>query len=62
VSRYTSVSIVTEVRAGRPGLYSREREGFSSLRQIVHAGSGAQPASYPMGIKGFFSGNKAAGA
>jgi hypothetical protein len=32
------------------------------LLRIVQTGSGAHPASYPMGIRGSFSGGKAAGA
>jgi hypothetical protein len=33
-----------------------------SLLHVVHTGSGAHPASYPMGIGDYFSGGKAAGA
>jgi hypothetical protein len=34
---------------------------YFSLLQSVHTGSGAQPASYPMGTRGSFPGAKAAG-
>jgi len=40
-SRDSSVSIVTRVRAGRPG--------FDSLHHRVQIGSGVYTASYPMG-------------
>jgi len=33
----------------------------SILRHLFHTGSGAFPASYPMGNGGLFSGGKAAG-
>jgi len=36
--------------------------GNFSLHHRVQNGSGAHPASYPIGIKGSFSGVKAAGA
>jgi hypothetical protein len=36
--------------------------GNFSLHHSVQNGSGAQPASYPMGTRGSFSGGKAAGA
>jgi hypothetical protein len=36
--------------------------GNFSLHQRVQNGSGAHPASYPMGIRGSFPGGKAAGA
>jgi hypothetical protein len=36
--------------------------GIFSLHHRVQNGSGAHPASYPMGIKGSFPGGKAAGA
>jgi hypothetical protein len=35
---------------------------YFSLLNSVQTGSGAQPASYPMGIRGPFSGGKATGA
>jgi hypothetical protein len=34
----------------------------NSLRHCVQTGSGAHPASYPVGIGGFFPGDKVAGA
>jgi len=36
--------------------------GNFSLHHRVQTGSGAHPASYPMGIRGSFPGGKAAGA
>jgi hypothetical protein len=36
--------------------------GNFSLHHRVQNGSGAHPASYPMGIRGYFPGGKAAGA
>jgi hypothetical protein len=36
--------------------------GNFSLHHRVQNGSGVHPASYPMGIRGSFSGDKAAGA
>jgi hypothetical protein len=36
--------------------------GNFSLHHRVQNGSGAHPASYPVGIRGSFSGSKAAGA
>jgi hypothetical protein len=36
--------------------------GNFSLHHRVQDGSGAHPASYPMGTRGFFPGGKAAGA
>jgi hypothetical protein len=38
------------------------RAGNFSLHQRVQNGSGAHPASYPMGTRGSFLGDKAAGA
>jgi hypothetical protein len=37
-------------------------DGNFSLHHRVQNGSGAHPASYPMGTRGSFSGGKAAGA
>jgi hypothetical protein len=52
-----------------PGLDDRDSmvrflaaAGNISFHQRVQNGSGAHPASYPMGTRGFFPGNKAAGA
>jgi hypothetical protein len=39
-----------------------EGAGNCSLNHCVQTGSGAHPASYPMGTKGSFPGDKAAGA
>jgi hypothetical protein len=50
-SRGSSVSVVTTLRAGRPG--------FDSQQGIFLF---AHPASYPMGTRGPFPGGKAAGA
>jgi hypothetical protein len=36
--------------------------GNSTLHHRVHNGSGAHPLSYPMGARGSFAGDKAAGA
>jgi hypothetical protein len=36
--------------------------GNFSLHHCVQNGSGAHPATYPMGTRGFFPGGKAAGA
>jgi hypothetical protein len=36
--------------------------GNFSLHHRIQNGSGAHPASYPMGIRGYFPGGKAAGA
>jgi hypothetical protein len=38
------------------------RPGNFSLHHRVQNGSGVHPASYPMGTRGSFPGNKAAGA
>jgi hypothetical protein len=38
------------------------RAGSFSLHHRVQTGSGAHPASYPMGTRGSFPGGKAAGA
>jgi hypothetical protein len=46
--------------AGRLGFDSRQGQKFA-LRHIVQIGSGAHPASYPMGTGGFFPGGKAIG-
>jgi hypothetical protein len=41
--------------------FAAEAENFS-LHHRVQNGSGAHPASYPMGTRGFFPGGKAAGS
>jgi hypothetical protein len=51
-SRDSSVSVVTRLRAGRPGLGSRQGQGIFSLHHRVQTGSGAHPASSPMGAGG----------
>jgi hypothetical protein len=38
------------------------RDGNFSLHHCVQNGSGAHPASYPMGTRGYFPAGKAAGA
>jgi hypothetical protein len=38
------------------------RAGNLSLHHLVQNGSGAHPASYPMGTEGSFPGGKSAGA
>jgi hypothetical protein len=43
------------------GLNPGKTENFS-LHHRVQPGSGAHPAFYPMGIRGYFSGGKVAGA
>jgi hypothetical protein len=40
----------------------RDNDGNFSLHHSVQTGSGAHPASYPMGIQGSYLGSKAAGA
>jgi hypothetical protein len=46
-----------ELRAGRPGLDSRQGHDVSLLRR-VQTGSVAHPTSYPMGTGGSFRGDK----
>jgi hypothetical protein len=48
------------LRAGRPGFDSRQRQNVSLLYS-VQAGSGAHPASYPMGIGAISPGVKRQG-
>jgi hypothetical protein len=58
----SSVGIETGLRAGWPGFDShKEREEFSLLHS-TQTGSGAHPAFYPMGVRGSFSRDRAAGA
>jgi hypothetical protein len=45
------------LRAGQPGLVSRQRQDVSLLHN-VQTGSGAHPASYPASTGGSFSGGK----
>jgi hypothetical protein len=54
---------VTRLRAGRPGpIPGRGSEGDFFLRHRVQTGSGAHPASYPVGTGGSFLEGKAVGA
>jgi hypothetical protein len=52
------------LRAERSGFYGSipGEAGNFSLHHRVQNGSGAHPASYPMGNRGSFPGSKAAGA
>jgi hypothetical protein len=52
-----SVCLTTDWTTGRSGFDPRQRRGFSSSL-CVQTGSGAHPASYPMGTGGPFSGGK----
>jgi hypothetical protein len=54
------VSIITELRGGRPWLNSRQGQGFFSPLHRVQTGSGVHSASYPMGAGGSYPGGKAA--
>jgi hypothetical protein len=54
-SRYSD-----ELRAGRPGFDSRQGQDFSRLHN-VQTGSGAHPATYPMGTGAIFPGVKRQG-
>jgi hypothetical protein len=57
----SSVSIVIILQCERPGFGSRYGQGGDFLFcHHVQTGSGAHPASYPMGTGGFFSGSKVA--
>jgi hypothetical protein len=58
----SSVSIMTRPRAGRPGLNSRQRQWWDSFRHHVQTDSGAHPASFTQGTRGFYAGDKAASA
>jgi hypothetical protein len=44
----SSVIIMTRLRAGQPGLDSRQGGYLFSRRNPVQTSSGAHPASYPM--------------
>jgi hypothetical protein len=58
-SRVSSGSIVSWLRAGRSGFDPRQgQKDFSSIL-CVQTGSGAHPASSPMGTGGPFTGGKA---
>jgi hypothetical protein len=59
MSRASSLGIVSTSRGGRPGFDSWQRKkGILPLRHRVQTGSMAHPASYPVGIRGSFSGVK----
>jgi hypothetical protein len=61
-NRDITVSRVTRVRAGDRGSISgRCSGGIFSLRHHVQTGSGAHPASYPAGTRGFFPAMKRPG-
>jgi hypothetical protein len=49
-------------RGSRVRLTGGGGSGNFSLHHRVHKGSGAHPASYPMGTEGSFPGGKATGA
>jgi hypothetical protein len=57
-------SLIIGLRTGRSGSYGRFPAGVGnfSLHHRVQNGSGAHPASYPMGSGGSFPGGEAAGA
>jgi hypothetical protein len=63
-SRDSSVGIVTGYGLDDRGSLVRFPAGAGnfSLHHRVQTGSGAHPASYPMGTRGSFPGGKAAGA
>jgi hypothetical protein len=63
-SRDSSVGVVTRLRAGDRGSGVRFPAGTEnfSLHYRVQNGSGAHPASYPMGTEGSFPGGKVAGS
>jgi hypothetical protein len=63
-SRDSSVGIALKYGLDDRGSSVRFPEGAGnfSLHHRVQNGSGAHPASYPMGTRGSFPGNKAAGA
>jgi hypothetical protein len=60
----SSVGIATRLRAGRSGSMVRFSAGAGNfyLHNRLQNGSGARPASYPVGTMGSFPGSKAAGA
>jgi hypothetical protein len=58
----TAVKIIFSYIAIFKLLESRKGLGMFSLHHRVQNGSGAHPASYPMGNMGSFPGGKAAGA
>jgi hypothetical protein len=62
-SRDSSVGIALGYGLDDQGCWVRFSVGAGnfSLHHRVQNGSGAHPASYPVGIRGFFPGGKAAG-
>jgi uncharacterized protein (DUF2336 family) len=50
------------LRAGWSGVRVSAEAGNFSLHHLVQNGSGVHPASYPMGTRDSFPGDKAAGA
>jgi hypothetical protein len=64
VSRDSSVGIALGYKLNDRGSRVRFPAGAGnfSLHHCVHNGSGAHPASHPMGTRGSFPGSKAAGA
>jgi hypothetical protein len=61
MSRGSAVGIATDYGLDDRGVGVRVGSEFSLLH-VVQTGSGAHPASYPMGTGGSFPGGKAAGA
>jgi hypothetical protein len=60
---FNTSSVCIETGYGLDGRGSiRVRDKDVSLHHRVQTGSGAHPASYPMGTVGFVPGSKAAGA
>jgi hypothetical protein len=57
----TKRKLLSVTAYGVLGFDSRRGQGIS-LHHRVRNGSGAHPASYPMGTRGSFPGSKAAGA
>jgi len=60
-NRGGSVSAVTRLGAGRPGLDSRQEQARFSHRHRVQASFGAHPTSYPMGTGALSPGVKRLG-
>jgi hypothetical protein len=63
ISNAKCIITATKLRAGRPWLVQfPSGEGNFSLHHFLQTGSGAHPASYPMGTGSSFPGDKVAGA
>jgi hypothetical protein len=62
VSRDSSVGIALDDRGSRVRFPAAGGAGNFSLHHSLQNGSGAHPASYPMGTRGFFPGGKEVGA